>query len=145
MTLLPPDRVKGVRNNLVQLDYFCNCKSEISNVCRAVEGHCLQAMKVVHHHVNGCFGWLTSGHQSVNRSREAIYILSGKYKRFTFLLPVSQFSVFACTFFLKRFTVEILGMSGCILKFFLFRWCGASFYRPQLHTTTLALEITNLL
>ena len=30
-----------------KLDYLCNCKSEISNVCNAVEGHCLQAMKIV--------------------------------------------------------------------------------------------------
>ena len=53
-----------------------------------VEGHCLQAMKIVHHHANGCFDWLISGQQSVNPSREAISILSGKYKRFTFVHPV---------------------------------------------------------
>ena len=40
----------------------CNCKSEISNVCNTVEGHCLQAMKIVHHHANGCFGWLITEH-----------------------------------------------------------------------------------
>ena len=44
-----------------KLDYFCNCKSEISNVCNAVGGHCLQAMKTVHHHANGCLDWLISG------------------------------------------------------------------------------------
>ena len=70
-----------------KLDYLCNCRSEISNVCNAVEGHCLQAMEMVHHHANGCFDWLISGQQSVNPSREAISILSGKYKRFTFVHP----------------------------------------------------------
>ena len=71
-----------------KLDYLCNCKSEISNVCKALEGHCLQAMKIVHHHANGHFDWLISGHQSVNPSREAISVLSGKYKRSTFVYPV---------------------------------------------------------
>ena len=70
------------------LDYLCNCRSEISNVCNAVEGHCLQAMKIVHHYANSCFDWLISGHQSVNPSREAISILSGKYKRFAFVHPM---------------------------------------------------------
>ena len=62
--------------------------SEISNVFSTVEGHCLQAMKIVHHHANGRFDWLISEHQSVNPSREAISILSGKYKKFTFVHPV---------------------------------------------------------
>ena len=70
------------------MDYLCNCKSEISNVYNAVESHCLQAMKIVRHYANGRFDWLISGHQSVNPSREAISILSGKYKRFTFVHPV---------------------------------------------------------
>ena len=59
--------------------------SEISNVCNAVESQCLQAMKIVRHHANGRFHWLISGHQSVNPSREAISVLSGRYKRFTFV------------------------------------------------------------
>ena len=41
------------------------------------------------HHANGRFDWLISGHQSVNPSREAISIVSGKYKRFTFVHPVT--------------------------------------------------------
>ena len=45
-------------------------------------------MKIVHYHVNGCFDWLISGYQSVSPSREAMSILSGKYKRFTFVHPV---------------------------------------------------------
>ena len=73
-----------------KLDYLYNCKSDISKVCNAVGGHCPQTMKIVHHHANGCFDWLISGQQSVNPSREAISILSGKYKRFTFVHPVSQ-------------------------------------------------------
>ena len=72
-----------------KLDYFCNCKSEISNVCNAVEGNFLQTIRVVRHHANGRFDWLILGHQSVNPSREAIYILSGKYERFTFVHTVA--------------------------------------------------------
>ena len=52
--------------------------SEISNVCNAVKGHCLQAIKIMHHHANGCFDWLISWHKSVNPSRETISILSPK-------------------------------------------------------------------
>ena len=63
-----------------KLDYLFNCKSEISNVCRAVDGQCLQDMKILHHYASGCFDWLISGHQSVNPSREAISILSGNTK-----------------------------------------------------------------
>ena len=71
-----------------KLDYLCNCKSEISNVCNTLEGHCLEAMKIVHHHASDCFDWLTSEHKGVNPSREAISILSEKCKRFTRVHPV---------------------------------------------------------
>ena len=54
-----------------------NCKSEISNVSNLVEGHCLQAMKIVHHHANGGFDSLLSEYQSINPYREAISTLSG--------------------------------------------------------------------
>ena len=75
------------------MDYlWLKCKSEISNVCNAVEGHYLQAMKTVHHHANGRFHWLISEHQSVNPSREAISILSGKYKKFKFVHLVNRYS-----------------------------------------------------
>ena len=70
-----------------KLDYLCNCKSEICNVCNTVEGHCLQAMNI------GCFDCWISGHQSVNPSREAISILSGKYKRATFVHPVDPHDI----------------------------------------------------
>ena len=69
------------------MDYLCNCKSEISNLCNVAGGHCLQAIKIVHHHPNGSFDWLISGQQSVDPSREAISILSEKYKRFMFVHP----------------------------------------------------------
>ena len=73
-----------------KLDCLYNYKSEISsNVCNAVEGHCLQAMKIVHHYAHGRFDWLISEVQRVNPSREAISILSGKYRRFTFVHPVT--------------------------------------------------------
>ena len=72
-----------------KLDYLCNCKSEISNVCNVLEGHFLEAMKIVHHHASGRFDWLISEYQSVNPSREAISILSKKYKRFTFVHPLT--------------------------------------------------------
>ena len=41
-----------------KLDYLCNCESGISNVCKAVEGHYLQAMKIVHQYTSGRFDWL---------------------------------------------------------------------------------------
>ena len=61
-----------------RVDYLFNCKSKISNVCNVVEGHCLQAMKIVHYYAIGCFDWLISGQQSNNPSRDAISILSWK-------------------------------------------------------------------
>ena len=71
------------------MDYLCNCKSEIGNVCNPVEDHCLGAMKIVHHYANGRFDWLISGHQSINHSREVISLLSsGKHKMLTFVHPV---------------------------------------------------------
>ena len=70
------------------MDCLCNSMSEISNVCKAVECLCLclEAMTIVHHHANGRFDWLISEHQSVSPSREAIFVLSGKYKRSMFVL-----------------------------------------------------------
>ena len=57
--------------------FFFDSKSEISNVCNVVEGHCPQAMKIVHRHaIEWRFDWLISEHQSVNPSREAISLLS---------------------------------------------------------------------
>ena len=58
------------------LDYLCNCKSDRSNICKAVEGHCLQAMKIMHHYANGRFDWSISEQQCVNPPREATSILS---------------------------------------------------------------------
>ena len=85
-----------------KLDYLYNSKSEISNVCNVVEGHCHQAIKIVHHYADGCFDWLISGQQSVNPSREPISILSGKYKRFTFVHPVGSVPIrLACSDILK--------------------------------------------
>ena len=47
-------------------------------------------MKIVHYYANGCFDWLIYGQQSDNPLREAISILSGKYKRFTFVHTVND-------------------------------------------------------
>ena len=52
-----------------------------------VEGFRLQAMIIVHYYANSCFDWLISGQQSDNPLREATSILSGQYKRFTFVYP----------------------------------------------------------
>ena len=41
------------------------------------------------HHANGRFDWLISERQSVNSSREAASILSGKYRKFTLVHPVN--------------------------------------------------------
>ena len=70
------------------MDYLCNCKSGISDVYSAVEGYCLQAIKFVDHYANGCLYWLILGHQSINPSREAILVLLGQCKRFTFVHSV---------------------------------------------------------
>ena len=56
-----------------KLDYLCNCKKEISNVCNVVEGHCPWAIKIVHHHAN------------VGPWRQETSVLSGKYK--TYVCP----------------------------------------------------------
>ena len=58
-----------------RVDYLYNCKSKISNVCNVVEGHCLQAMKILHYHANGHFDWLISGHQSVSPLPLAVLIV----------------------------------------------------------------------
>ena len=50
-----------------------NCRSEICNVCNVVEGHCLQAMKIVHHYAKGYFDWLISGQQSVNPKSTGLF------------------------------------------------------------------------
>ena len=47
----------------------------------------LQAMKIVRYYANSCFDWLISRQQSDNPLREATSVLSGKYKRFTFVHP----------------------------------------------------------
>ena len=57
-----------------------------------VEGLRLQVMKIVHYYASSCFSWLISGQQSDNPLREATSILSGKYKRFTFVYPENQHS-----------------------------------------------------
>ena len=80
--------------------------SEIGNVCNPVEDHCVRAMKIVHHHANSSFDWLISGHQSLNPSREIISILSGKYKRFMFVHPVSVNSN-VLSFNLKLFRTKV--------------------------------------
>ena len=54
-----------------------------------MEGYYLLAVKIVHYDANDRFDWIISGHQNVNPSREAISILSGKYKRFTFVHSLS--------------------------------------------------------
>ena len=53
-----------------------------------MKARCFEAIKIVHRY--GHFDWLISGHQSVNSSREATSIMSGKYKRFTFVHPVGH-------------------------------------------------------
>ena len=47
--------------------------SEVSNVCKAVEGHCVQAIKIVHHHGNDRFNWLISEQQSVNTIQTGVF------------------------------------------------------------------------
>ena len=43
----------------------------------------------MHHYANGCFNWLIPEHHGVNPFREAISILSKKYKKITLIHPVA--------------------------------------------------------
>ena len=63
-----------------------------------VEDHYLQAMKIVHHFANDCIDWLISGQQSGNPGREAISILSEKYKDFAFVNPVLSYLLLSKSF-----------------------------------------------
>ena len=74
------------------MDYLCNCKLEIGNVCNSTEDHCLRAMKIVHHHANGRFDWLISGHQSVNPFERRNFYTVCQIQRFTFVHPVANSS-----------------------------------------------------
>ena len=53
-----------------------------------VKDYFVKAIKTVHHHDNGSFAWSISGPQSINHLREAISVMSGKYKRFMFVHAV---------------------------------------------------------
>ena len=79
-------------HSMKKWEYTCSHRSTsaISNVYNEVEGHCLQAIKIVHHHANGHFDWLISEHQSVNPSIKAISLPSGKYERLAFVYPVDE-------------------------------------------------------
>ena len=102
------EQVSNVTLSEKKLDYLCNCMLEISDVRNVVEGHCLHAMKIVHHYANSCFDWLISGQQSVNPSREAISLLSGKCKRFSFVHRVGYyFLYFLCSHFLKHLMTTV--------------------------------------
>ena len=68
-------------------------KPGLNSVCSAVEGHCLEALKIVHHHPNGHFDWQIPGNQSVDPSREPISLPSGKQKRLTFVHPMSGIKI----------------------------------------------------
>ena len=61
-------------------------------------------MKIVYHHAYGGFDWLISEQQSVNPSREAISVLSGKYRRFTFVHPVQKITLFEKKYDIKLIT-----------------------------------------
>ena len=66
------------------MGYLSNCKSETSSVCNVVEDYRLQAMKLVHHYANGCFGWLISGSRALTlREKQFLYRVGNT--RFTFV------------------------------------------------------------
>ena len=48
------------------MDYLCNCRSEMSNVCNTVEVHCRQAMKIGYHYANDRFDLIISRLEFVN-------------------------------------------------------------------------------
>ena len=64
-------QVSDIKLREQNMDYLYNCTSEISNVCNAVDGHCLQVQKIVDHHANDRFDWLRFRHQSISPSKEA--------------------------------------------------------------------------
>ena len=76
-------------------------------------------MKIVHHQANGRVDRLISGHQSVNPSREAISILSGKYKRFLFVHLVSSntFKVGSHDpFFASNYSSGFVSAGNCLIE-----------------------------
>ena len=84
-----------------------------------MEGHCLQVMKIVHHHANGRFDWLISEHQGDNPSRETISVLSGKYKRFTFVhlvysqhYVITQYISLRCTVVNELYRMTRMGVAS---------------------------------
>ena len=98
-------------------------KSEISNVCNAVEGHCFDAMKIMHYYANSCFDWLISGHQSVNPSSfEFLYCLANtKDLRLSILWTQPKFPIKSvhCPFYipaLNNFSFVLL-IPGSLLLF----------------------------
>ena len=62
-------------------------------------------VKTMHHHANGRFDWLISEHQSIEPSKEAISILSRKYKRSMFVRPVISLKIKHWRLFLKNHLV----------------------------------------
>ena len=62
-----------------------------------MEGYCLKAMKLVHHHGNGYFDWLIFGHESFNLSRESISTLSKVRSLGIVTLSICQYPVFERT------------------------------------------------
>ena len=72
-------------------------------------------MKIVRHHANGRFDWLISEHQSVNPSREAISILSGKYKRFAFVHPVGTPTLVVAALGIRILLYNINGLCKTIM------------------------------
>ena len=76
-------------------------------------------MKIVRHYTNSCFDSLISGQQSVNPSREAIFILSGKYKTYAFVHPVQE-SIFDLFNIPKRISVSPYRLitRECKIKYF---------------------------
>ena len=83
-----------------------------------MKAHCLLAVKIVHHLANGRFDWLISGHQRVNPLREAISMLSGKYKRLTFVHPESQLWIISYRLTcMNWFDVRVAFSSGLVRSY----------------------------
>ena len=72
-------------------------------------------MKIAHHHATDCFDWLISRQQSINPWREAIFIVYGKYKRFTFVHPVVTYEIWLVSS-VKKFRSELKAVFNQILQ-----------------------------
>ena len=67
----------------------------MGHVCNTVEGHCILAIIIAHHHANGRFDWLfLSSRASILREKQLLYYLGNtKDLRLSILCLQSSFKL----------------------------------------------------